>query len=124
MPIPKTQTDVESFLEKINFIDRFIAQLTATSEPLFKLLKKNAPMHWNKECQQIFDKIKNYLLNPPILVPPIPDRPLIMYFSVPDETMGCILGQHYNSKKKKQDIYYLNKKFTAYEANDSFLKRS
>ena len=51
MPIPKTQKDVNIFSEKINFIDRFIDQLTSTREPLFKLLKKNMPKHWNEECQ-------------------------------------------------------------------------
>ncbi|XP_071939190.1 uncharacterized protein [Coffea arabica] len=38
--------------------------------------------------------------------------------------MGCILGQHDESGKKEQAIYYLSKKFTAYEANYSFLERS
>ncbi|XP_071928029.1 uncharacterized protein [Coffea arabica] len=67
MPVPKTQKDVKSFLGKINFIGRFIAQLTATCEPLFKLLRKNVPLYWNEECQQDFDKIKDYLLHPPVL---------------------------------------------------------
>ena len=101
MPIPKTQKDVKTFLGKINFIGKFVAQLIATCEPLFKLLKKNAPTYWNEECQQAFDKIKNYLLNPPILVPPKPGRPLIMYLSVLDEAMGCVLGQHDDTGKKE-----------------------
>nr|XP_027122280.1 uncharacterized protein LOC113739249 [Coffea arabica] len=124
MPIPKTQKDVKSFLGKINFIGRFIAQLTSTCEPLFELLKKNGPMDWNENCQQAFDKIKNYLLNPPVLVPPQPGRPLIMYLSVLDEAVGYVLGQHDKFGKKEQAIYYLSKKFTAYEANYSFLERS
>nr|XP_027118525.1 uncharacterized protein LOC113735729 [Coffea arabica]XP_027118526.1 uncharacterized protein LOC113735730 [Coffea arabica] len=98
--------------------------LTSTCEPLFKLLKKNAPMDWNEDCQQAFDKIKNYLLNPPVLVPSQPGRPLIMYLSVLDEAVGCVLGQHDESGRKEQAIYYLSKKFTAYEANYSFLERS
>ena len=92
MSMPKTQKDVKSFLGKINFIDRFIAQLTSTCEPLFKLLKKNVSLYWSEECQQAFDKINDYLLHPPVLVPPKSGRPLIMYLSVLDEVMGCILG--------------------------------
>nr|XP_027101660.1 uncharacterized protein LOC113722576 [Coffea arabica] len=38
--------------------------------------------------------------------------------------MGCVLGQHDESGKREQAIYYLSKKFTAYEANYSFLERS
>nr|XP_027122183.1 uncharacterized protein LOC113739139 [Coffea arabica] len=115
MPVPKTQKDAKSFLEKINFIGRFIAQLTATCEPLFKLLKKNVPLHWNEECQQAFDKIKDYLLHHPILVPSKPGRPLIMYLSMLDGAVGCVLGQHDDSGRKEQAIYYLSKKFTQYE---------
>nr|XP_027083616.1 uncharacterized protein LOC113705912 [Coffea arabica] len=89
-----------------------------------KLLKKNASMVWNENCQQVFDKIKNYLLNPPILVPPQPGRPLIIYLSILNKAIGCILGQHDESERKEQVIYYLSKKFTTYEANYSFLERS
>ncbi|XP_027168835.1 LOW QUALITY PROTEIN: uncharacterized protein LOC113768604 [Coffea eugenioides] len=124
MPVPKTQKDVKSFLGKINFIGRFIAQLTATCEPLFKLLRKNVPLYWSEECQQAFDKIKDYLLHPPVLVPPKPGRPLIMYLSVLEEAVGCVLGQHDDSGRKEQAIYYLSKKFTQYEANYSFIEKS
>ncbi|XP_027083542.1 uncharacterized protein [Coffea arabica] len=124
MPVPKTQKDVKSFRGKINFIGRFIAQLTATCEPLFKLLKKNVPLHWNGECQQAFDKIKDYLLHSPVLVPPKPGRPLIMYLSVLDGAVGCVLGQHDDSGRKEQAIYYLSKKFTQYEVHYSFIEKS
>ena len=40
MPAPKTEKQVQSFLRRINYIAYFIAQLTATCNPLFKLLKK------------------------------------------------------------------------------------
>ena len=124
MPVPKTQKDVKSFLGKINFIGRFIAQLTSICESLFKLLNKNLSLYWSEECQQAFDKIKNYLLHPAVLVPLKPGRPLIMYLSVLDEAVGCVLGQHDDSGKREQAIYYLSKKFTPYDAKYSFLERS
>uniref|UniRef100_A0A2N9EG40 Reverse transcriptase domain-containing protein n=1 Tax=Fagus sylvatica TaxID=28930 RepID=A0A2N9EG40_FAGSY len=57
------------------------AKLTATCEPLFKLLRKDVKIKWTEDCQKAFDKIKEYLLNPPILVPPTPGRPLILYLT-------------------------------------------
>uniref|UniRef100_A0A2N9G319 RNase H type-1 domain-containing protein n=1 Tax=Fagus sylvatica TaxID=28930 RepID=A0A2N9G319_FAGSY len=57
-------------------------------------------------------KIKEYLLNPPILVPPTPGRPLILYLTVQEASMGCMLGQQDETGKKEQAIYYLSKKFT------------
>ncbi|KAA0043022.1 uncharacterized protein E6C27_scaffold75G001010 [Cucumis melo var. makuwa] len=53
-------------------------------------------------CQKDFDKIKDYLQSPPILVPPTPGRPLILYFTVNEGSMGCVLGQHDSTGKKEQ----------------------
>uniref|UniRef100_A0A2N9I0Q7 Reverse transcriptase domain-containing protein n=1 Tax=Fagus sylvatica TaxID=28930 RepID=A0A2N9I0Q7_FAGSY len=112
MPAPKTEKEIRSFLGRINYIARFIAQLTATCEPLFKLLRKDVKIKWTEDCQKAFDKIKEYLLNPPILVPPTPGRPLILYLTVQEASMGCMLGQQDETGKKEQAIYYLSKKFT------------
>uniref|UniRef100_A0A2N9HYY2 Integrase catalytic domain-containing protein n=1 Tax=Fagus sylvatica TaxID=28930 RepID=A0A2N9HYY2_FAGSY len=109
MPAPKTEKEIRSFLGRINYIARFIAQLTATCEPLFKLLRKDVKIKWTEDCQKAFDKIKEYLLNPPILVPPTPGRPLILYLTVQEASMGCMLGQQDETgRKKEQAIYYLS----------------
>uniref|UniRef100_A0A2N9H5G0 RNase H type-1 domain-containing protein n=1 Tax=Fagus sylvatica TaxID=28930 RepID=A0A2N9H5G0_FAGSY len=76
------------------------AKLTATCEPLFKLLRKDVKIKWTEDCQRAFDKIKEYLLNPPILVPPTPGRPLILYLTVQEASMGCMLGQQDKTGKK------------------------
>ena len=70
MPTLKTGKEVRSFLGRLNYIARFIANLTSTCEPIFKLLKKNSLREWDELCQKAFEKIKAYLQNPPILVPP------------------------------------------------------
>uniref|UniRef100_A0A2N9EHV9 Uncharacterized protein n=1 Tax=Fagus sylvatica TaxID=28930 RepID=A0A2N9EHV9_FAGSY len=59
MPAPKTEKEIRSFLGRINYIARFIAQLTATCEPLFKLLRKDVKIKWTEDCQKAFDKIKD-----------------------------------------------------------------
>ncbi|XP_070008612.1 uncharacterized protein [Nicotiana sylvestris] len=46
---------------------------------------------WIDECQEAFDKIKGYLSNPPVLVPSEPERPLILYLTVLDNSFGCVL---------------------------------
>jgi len=98
---PRTEKQVQGFLRRLNYISRFISQLTATYEPLFKLLRKNQSVHWDKDCQEAFEKIKWRLMNSPILMPPVPGRPLIMYMTVLDKSMGCMLGQHDESGKRE-----------------------
>ena len=100
MPALRTEKEVRGFLGRLNYIARFISHLTTTCEPIFKLLKKDQVVKWNDECQVAFDKIKEYLQEPPILMPPLEGRPLIMYLTVLENSMGCVLGQHDESGRK------------------------
>jgi len=51
MPHPITEKEVRGFLGRLNYIARFIFQLTSTCEPIFKLLRKNQAVKWNEDCQ-------------------------------------------------------------------------
>src|ERR1044072_4114545 len=112
MPALCIEKEVRGFLGRLNYIARFIEHLSATCEPIFKLLKKDQVVKWNDDCQKAFDKIKVYLQVPTILMPPVKGRPFIMYLTVLDNSMGCMLGQHDESGRKEYAIYYLTKKFT------------
>ena len=92
-------------------------------DPIFKMLRKHNSNKWDKECQVAFDKVKKYLTNPPILVPPIQGKPLILYLTVHERSMGYVLGQHDETRRKEQAIYYLNKKFADYESRYSPLEK-
>ncbi|XP_070045966.1 uncharacterized protein [Nicotiana tomentosiformis] len=124
LPPPRTKKEVMSLLGRLNYLRRFIAQLTTTCEPIFKLLKKDAAIKWTNECQEAFDKIKEYLSNSPVLVPPEPGRPLFLYLTVLENSFGCVLGKHDVTGKREKAIYYLSKKFTIYEAKYTLLERT
>ena len=124
MPEPRIEKQVQGFLGRLNYIARLISQLIATYEPLFKLLHKNQSVRWNEDCQVAFRRIKKCLMNPLVLMPSVLGRPLILYMTVLDESMGCMLGQHDDSGKRERAVYYLSKKFTACEMNYSLLERT
>ena len=109
IPAQRTEKKVRGFLGCLNYISRFISHMTAMFEPIFKLLKKEQGYVWKNDCQRAFEIIKEYLREPPILLPPIEGRPLIMYLTVLDKSMGCILGQQEETGKKECSIYHLNK---------------
>ncbi|WRX12956.1 G-patch domain - like 2 [Theobroma cacao] len=69
------------------------------------------------------DKVKEYLLSPPVLVPPVARRPLILYLTVNEGSIGCVLAQHDETGKKERAVYYLSKKFTKYESKYSSLEK-
>ncbi|GLT27541.1 hypothetical protein SLA2020_025280 [Shorea laevis] len=86
--------------------------------------EKNNPGVWDDQCQEAFDKIKQYLKNPPILVPPVDGRPLILYMTVLEGSMGVVLAQHDDSGRKEQAIYYVSKKFNDCESRYSSLEKT
>ncbi|XP_058216783.1 uncharacterized protein LOC131327654 [Rhododendron vialii] len=68
--------------------------------------KKDTPFVWIDRCQAAFTSIQKYLQNPPVLMPPIPGKPLILYLSVNPSSMGCLLAQE-GDKGVEKAIYYL-----------------
>ena len=95
-----------------------------TCEPIFQLLKKEVLIVWNEQCQEAFEKIKSYLMKPPILVPPVPEKPLLLYLTTTDTTMGALLAQYLEETRKENAIYYISKKMLAYEEKYSPLEKT
>ncbi|XP_052878862.1 uncharacterized protein LOC128285404 [Gossypium arboreum] len=111
---PRTQKEVRGFLGRLNYITWFISQLTEKCDPIFRLLKKHNPGEWDDECQKAFYKVKEYLSSPLVLSPPSSNRPLILYLTVFSNSMGCVLGQHDESRRKEKAIYYLTRRLRQY----------
>ena len=59
MPKPRIEKQVWGFLGRLNYIARFISQLTATCEPLFKLLHKNQSVQWD-DCEILEISTRNF----------------------------------------------------------------
>ena len=80
MSPPQTETEIWGFLGRLQYISRFIIRLTDTCEPIFRLLRKKQPKVWDDQCQQAFERTREYMLFPPVLVPPMPGRPLLFWY--------------------------------------------
>jgi len=123
MPPPKSEKVIRGFLGQLQYISRFIAKLTSTCEPIFKLLRKNEPHKWNDECQKAFELIKEYLLHPSILVPLMHGKPLLLYLSIIEDAIGSMLAQE-DYDKNERVVYYLSKRFHDYETRYTPIKKS
>lgn len=71
MPALCTEREVRTFLERLNYMRRSIAQLTLTCEPLFKLLRKDTQWYGFDAFQEASDEIEQYLLNVLVLLRPV-----------------------------------------------------
>ena len=104
-PPPISEKEIRGFLGQLQYISQFIAKLTSTCKPIFKLLRKNEPHIWNDECQKAFELIKEYLLHPHILVPPQHGKPLLLYLSIIGDVVESMLTQE-DDDKNERVVYY------------------
>ncbi|GKV52216.1 hypothetical protein SLEP1_g58805 [Rubroshorea leprosula] len=121
---PQNKKELQRFLGQVNFLRRFISNLvgkTRVFSPLLKL-KYEADFKWEEHHQSAFDMIKRYLSRPPVLVPPVKNKPLILYISAADESIGCLLAQE-NDKKQEQAVYYLSRCLTQTEVKYSSVEK-
>ena len=77
---------------------------------------------WDEACQNAFDSIKQYLLNPPVLRAPVPGEPLILYITAQERSLGSLLVQE-KEKGKKRVLYYLSRTLVGVEVNYSPIKK-
>ena len=62
------------------------------------------------------------MLSPPVLVPPTPGRPLLLYLSISDMALGGMLAQ-IDDLGKERAIYYLSKRMLEYEMRYVMIER-
>jgi len=80
--------EIRGFLGQVQYISRFIAKLTMICEPIFKKLRATNHSDWDEDCQEAFNRVKEILSEPPVLMPPQPGIPLSLYLTVTNTAMG------------------------------------
>ncbi|KAA0025914.1 uncharacterized protein E6C27_scaffold34G002060 [Cucumis melo var. makuwa] len=88
MPRPKSLHDLRSLQGQLAYIRRFISNLASRCQPFQKLMRKEENFVWDEACQNAFDSIKKYLLNLPVLGAPVPGKPIILYITAQEMSLG------------------------------------
>jgi hypothetical protein len=107
---PTTKKELQQLIGKINFIRRFISNLSGRLEPFMELLKikANEEFRWGASQQQAFDEIKEYLSAPPVLVPPQQGKPFYIYLSVSDKSIASVVVQLCDGRERV--VFYLSRR--------------
>ena len=119
-PPPMTKKQLQSLLGQINFLRRFIANSVGKMKVFSTLLKlkDSDKFEWRDEHQVAFTQIKVSLTTPLVLVPPRRDKPLKLYISAAEESIGYLLAQD-NDAGREQVIFYLSQSLNSPEINYS-----
>ena len=67
MPEPKTKQDLQRFIGMIQYLGKFIPNLSEKAAPLRSLMKKNAAWQWNDEHRKAYQILKEDCSKQPTL---------------------------------------------------------
>ena len=108
---PTNKIELQSLLGKINFIRRFISNLSKRILPFSPLLKlkNDQEFKWGDVYHKAFEEIKEYMKSSPVLVPPQQGKPFKLYMLANSQTIGSALMQEFEGNERV--IFYELKTF-------------
>nr|GEW18868.1 reverse transcriptase domain-containing protein [Tanacetum cinerariifolium] len=93
LPYLTTIKGIRSFLGHVGFYRRFIKDFSKIARPMTRLLEKDTPFIFSKECVEAFQTLKRKLTEAPILIAPNWDMPFELMYDASDIAIGAVLGQ-------------------------------
>jgi hypothetical protein len=91
--VPTSKKELQRFLGKVNYLMRFICNLSGKVDaftPLLRL-KSGAEFTWGAKQQEAFDEIKSYLTLPPVFRVPKSGVPFQLYVAVEQSVIWVVL---------------------------------
>ena len=91
---------LRSLQGKIQAVRRFICQLIDKITPMSHFVKNEVEFKWDIRRQEAFEKIKEYLLHPPVLAPYRHGEPLWIYVLATEHAFMVMLTKRRKMVKK------------------------
>lgn len=93
-PLPRTATEIKSFLGLVGYYRKFIKDFSKLTQPLTSCLKKkNKIDHTKQEYIDAFEKCKELLTNAPLLQFPDFSKPFVLTTDASNYAVGAVLSQ-------------------------------
>jgi hypothetical protein len=125
-PTPTTVKQVWSFLGFRNFYQKFISYYLDLAQSLNYLTKKYKKFEWTMECQNMFDTLKKWFMEEPVLLMPNQSKPFQIKSDTSKVATRAILTQ-LESNGDWHPVAFMSKTFSEtkrkYEIYDQELLR-
>ena len=121
-PIPKTVTEVRSFLGFMNYYHKFIPKYAQVARPINQLVsgenanKKKTLVDWIHECQVAFEHLKHLCSQTPILAYANYTKPFKLHTEASENGLGAVLYQKQDNGMESV-IVYANRTLSKSERN-------
>jgi transposase InsO family protein len=122
LPRPKDLQQLQSFLGKINYYNKFIPNFSQLSAPLNMLRKKDVPFTWSDAQEKVFIKLKQEIIDTTKLVHFDQTRPLVLATDASAYGIGAVLSHRYPDGSEKP-IAFASKTLTSAERNYSQIEK-
>ncbi|KAJ4813319.1 Pol-polyprotein [Rhynchospora pubera] len=107
MEPPKTVKGVQELTGQIAALNRFISKSAEVCQPFFQTIRKNKKFQWTEECQNAFEKIKEYLATPPIISRPTKGQTLYLYVATSETAVSAALIRIEENQQKP--VYFVSR---------------
>ena len=114
-PTPTNLRDLRGVLGLFSYYRRFIKDFSQLADPLYVLLKKDAPYNWTTLQQKAFDALKEKLTQAPVVRYPDFSRPFFLYTDASGTGLGAVLAQ--KEEEEEYVIAYASRTLTPAEKN-------
>ena len=103
---PSNPKEVQLLTDMLAALNRFISKFANRCRPFYQLLRKWKGFQWDDECEKVFQDLKEYLTQAPMLMAPDPGEDLFMYLSIFDHAVSAVLLRN---QGVQQPVYYISK---------------
>ncbi|GBG80057.1 hypothetical protein CBR_g30423 [Chara braunii] len=93
-PTPCTLTELRSFLGLANYYRKFVRNFSTIAAPLRRLLRKETIWKWDKDCTSAMKKLKQALIEYPVLKVADPSLPFVVTTDASQYDIGAVLQQN------------------------------
>ena len=122
-PAPRNVKELRSFLGMVQYYHSFLPGLATTLAPLPKLLQKNVPWDWTKECQTAFEGCKESLTSDSLLVYYDLNRELRLACDASSYGLGAVLSHVMDDDGRERTVAYASRTLTPSERNYAQIER-
>ena len=104
MTSPKTIKEIQKLTGRIATLNRFFSRAMDNCLPFFKTLKQT--FAWTDKCEIVFQELKRYLSNPPLLSPSKEGENLYLYMAVSAIAVSAALVRE--EDRNQLPVYYVS----------------
>jgi hypothetical protein len=114
---PNDKRGVRSFIGLCSYYRKFIPHFSTIAAPLHRLqsVSKDIIFEWGPKEQEAFDKMKEAMSSPPVLIPPNWDEPFLLQTDASDVGVGAVLSQIIDGEERA--IAFASKSLNAAQKN-------